>query len=181
MSSPFLSELRIFTFGFAPKGWAMCNGQVMPINQNQALFSLLGTTYGGNGTTNFALPNLQGRVPIHMGAGFTLGQNGGEEAHTLVTTEMAAHNHTMKATAAQATIAPAGRAPETGVAPAEAVTGSSGDPIPVDIYSSNTTSDLAFDASSLGDTGSSQAHENRQPFLVLNVCIALQGIFPSQN
>jgi microcystin-dependent protein len=181
MSDPFLSELRIFTFNFAPTGWAMCNGQLLPINQNQALFSLIGTFYGGNGTTNFALPNLQGRVPLHMGGEFSIGDSGGEESHTLVTSEMAVHNHTMNATAAQATVGPGGRVPGTGVAPAEAVAGSSNDPIPVDIYSSNAIPDLSFDTGSLGSTGGSEGHENRQPFLALNICIAIQGIFPSRS
>src|SRR5215475_11220376 len=93
MASPYISEIRIFSFLFAPKGWALCNGQLLAINQNQALFSLLGTTYGGNGTTNFALPNLQGRVPLHVGGAYVLGQTGGEGAHTLTVTEMPAHAH----------------------------------------------------------------------------------------
>src|ERR1700760_2356602 len=97
MSTPFMSEIRIMSFNFAPKGWALCNGQLLPINQNQALFSLLGTTYGGNGQTNFALPDLRGRTPIHMGAGFSLGERGGEEAHTLIQTELPAHNHVAQA------------------------------------------------------------------------------------
>src|SRR5579875_1703762 len=95
MAEPFLSEIRIMSFGFPPKGWALCNGQLLPINQNQALFSLLGTTYGGNGQTTFALPNLQGNVPIHMGSGFTLGQKGGEQSYTLTTSEMPAHPHSV--------------------------------------------------------------------------------------
>src|SRR5882757_353914 len=98
MAEPFLSEIKVFSFGFAPKGWAMCNGQVLPINQNQALFSLLGTTYGGDGRVTFALPNLQSRIPLHAGAGFTLGQNGGEEIHTLSVAELPGHSHLLKAT-----------------------------------------------------------------------------------
>lgn len=93
MSDPYISEIRLVSFNFAPKGWAFCDGQLLPINQNQALFSLIGTFYGGNGTTNFALPNLQGRVPIHMGNGFVIGQSAGEQAHTLTQAEMPAHNH----------------------------------------------------------------------------------------
>src|ERR1051326_5400960 len=100
MAEPFLSEIRIMSFQFAPKGWALCNGQLLPINQNQALFSLLGTTYGGNGQTTFALPDLQGRTPIHWGNGFTLGESAGEEAHTLTTAELAAHSHTLQAVGA---------------------------------------------------------------------------------
>src|ERR1700730_10475919 len=111
MSTPFLSEIRIMSFNFAPKGWAMCNGQLLPINQNQALFSLLGTTYGGDGRVNFALPNLQGLVPMHMGNGFTLGQRGGEENHRLNISEMPAHIHQMFAKALDALAGAAGRNP----------------------------------------------------------------------
>src|ERR1043165_7852521 len=103
MAEPFLSEIRIMSFGFAPKGWALCDGQLLPINQNQALFSLLGTTYGGDGRVNFALPNLQGRTPIHMGSGHTLGERGGEQAHTLSISELPQHTHVGNATSIQAT------------------------------------------------------------------------------
>jgi len=108
MAEPFLSEIRIMSFSFAPKGWALCNGQLLPINQNQALFSLLGTTYGGDGRVNFALPNLQGNVPIHMGSGFTLGQKGGEQAHTLSVAEIATHVHTSVGSSATGTLSCAG-------------------------------------------------------------------------
>src|SRR5215472_3539844 len=111
MTEPFLSEIRIMSFGFAPKGWAMCNGQLLPINQNQALFSLLGTTYGGNGQVNFALPDLRGRIPISMGAAHTLGERGGEEAHTLNISELPAHVHSFVASNTAATQGPAGRDP----------------------------------------------------------------------
>ncbi|MEK7829637.1 MAG: tail fiber protein, partial [Acidobacteriota bacterium] len=104
MAEPFLSEIRIMSFGFAPKGWALCNGQLLPINQNQALFSLLGTTYGGNGQTNFALPNLQGNTPIHVGSGHTLGERGGQQAHTLSIAELPTHTHVMNGSSANATI-----------------------------------------------------------------------------
>src|SRR5436190_22150278 len=103
MAEPFLSEIRIFSFGFAPQGWALCNGQLLPINQNQALFSLLGTTYGGDGRVNFALPNLQSRVPIHMGSGHTLGERAGEQAHTLSIAELPTHTHVAQASAAPGT------------------------------------------------------------------------------
>ena len=106
MAEPFLSEVRIFSFGFAPQGWAQCNGQLLPINQNQALFSLLGTTYGGNGQTNFGLPELRGRVPMHVGRGLTLGQRGGEEAHTLSSNEMPIHTHKASASANGPTVTP---------------------------------------------------------------------------
>src|ERR671936_688787 len=118
MAEPFLSEIRIMSFIFAPKGWALCNGQLLPINQNQALFSLLGTTYGGNGQTTFALPNLQGRVPLHVGPGYSLGQNGGEESHTLSTAEIPAHSHQMRGKNAAADINPTGRTPGPTVTPA---------------------------------------------------------------
>jgi microcystin-dependent protein len=178
MGTPYLSELRITSFGFAPKGWAAANGQLLPINQNQALFSLLGTTYGGNGTTNFALPNLQGRVPMHVGGGHVLGEIGGEQGHTLTLSEMASHSHTMNASTALATMAPAGRTPGPSVVPAQAVTGTTASPIPVDIYSSNAAPDIAFAASTIGNNGGGAAHLNVQPFLTLDICIALQGVFP---
>src|SRR5437773_5213229 len=103
MAEPFLSEIRIFSFGFPPKGWALCDGQLLPINQNQALFSLLGTTYGGDGRVNFGLPNLQGKVPIHMGSGFALGQTGGEQAHTVSISELPQHVHVWNASGSPAT------------------------------------------------------------------------------
>jgi len=170
MAEPFLSEIRIFSFNFPPKGWALCNGQLLPINQNQALFSLLGTTYGGNGQTNFALPNLRGRVPLHSGSGFTLGQAPGEESHTLMPQEMPTHNHSVNAF---------GGAPDSNAtSPTGAFYAPTADNSTL-YFSGN--ADSAMNAGVIGNTGGSQAHENRQPFLVLNFCIALQGIFPSQN
>lgn len=166
MAEPFLSEVRIFSFGFAPQGWAMCNGQLMQINQNQALFSLLGTTYGGNGTTNFALPDLRGRVTMHVGNGLVLGQKAGEEVHTLIGTEMPTHTHQARGSANGPTVTPpTGNfwASNTGFTP----------------YGS--TADTAMSTQAVGNIGGSQAHENRSPYLTLNYCIALQGIFPSQN
>jgi microcystin-dependent protein len=163
-TEPFLGQLMVVTFTFAPKGWAMCNGQLLPINQNQALFSLLGTTFGGDGRVNFALPDLRGRVPIHAGGGYTLGQRGGEETHTLILSELASHNHPLIAstnTASQAS-------------PANAYPASNG----TSAFGSQPTGALATAVSSIGG---GQAHENRPPYLVLNVVIALQGIFPSQN
>ena len=167
MAEPFLSEIRIMSFGFPPKGWALCNGQLLPINQNQALFSLLGTTFGGNGQTNFALPNLQGCVPICMGNEYALGESGGEPAHTLTLTELPTHLHAVMATS------------KTGT-----------QPVPVDAYSGVAAEQpylppdnnlVALNQGSLASVGGSQAHLNMQPFLVLNFSIALQGIFPSQN
>jgi microcystin-dependent protein len=164
MAEPFLSEIRIMSFNFAPKGWALCNGQLLPINQNQALFSLLGTTYGGNGQTNFALPNLQGSVPISFGSGFTLGQKGGEQAHTLTQQEMPTHPHTAFGSAANA----------DSPIPANNFLGGANN-----LYllpASNLTSLIP---STISNVGGSQPHQNMEPFLVLNFCIALQGIFPS--
>jgi microcystin-dependent protein len=167
MAEPFLSEIRIMSFGFPPKGWAFCNGQLLPINQNQALFSLLGTTYGGDGRVNFALPNLQTRTPIHMGAGYTLGQLGGEPAHTLSQGEMTQHFHNANAVStAGSTNLPAGNvvansAPNNNFGPAQSLN--------------------ALNPTTVTSVGGSQAHLNMQPYLVLNFCIALQGIFPSQT
>jgi microcystin-dependent protein len=168
MSQPFLSEIRIMSFGYAPRGWAMCNGQLLPINQNQALFSLLGTTYGGNGQTNFALPDLRGNVPIHTGQGFSLGQKGGEQAHTLSISELPTHTHTLSGTSTAAS-----QPVPTG---AFLATTAATDPV----YG-QPTSLVAMSATALANVGGSQAHLNMQPFLALTFCIALQGIFPSQN
>jgi microcystin-dependent protein len=165
MSEPFLSEIRIVSFTFAPKGWALCDGQLMPINQNQALFSLLGTTYGGDGRVNFGLPNLQGRTPIHMGNGHTLGERAGEQAHTLAIVELPAHTHAANATTSNA----------NQPAPGNAVLAAANN-----VYgpASGLT---ALSPSSISIVGGSQPHQNMQPYLTLNFCIALQGIFPSQN
>jgi len=171
MSTPFLSEIRIFSFNYAPKGWALCDGQLMAINQNQALFSLLGTTYGGDGRVNFALPNLKGNVPLHEGNGFSLGQRSGQAAHTLSVQEMPGHTHTLTASNDTATVA--------GPNGAYLATTSSGiGPI----YSGAAPQlNATLNAGSISNTGNSQPHENRQPYLVLNFSIALQGIFPSQT
>ena len=165
MAEPFLSEIRIMSFNFAPKGWAQCNGQLMPINQNQALFSLLGTTYGGDGRVNFALPDLRGRTPIHFGSGHTLGEKGGEQAHTISIAEMPTHTHVFSGTTADSdTPVPTGNLFGT----------------VANVYTppANFTS---LNPATIGNTGGSQAHLNMEPFLVLTFCIALQGIFPSQN
>lgn len=168
MSEPFLSEIRIMSFGFPPRGWALCNGQLLPINQNQALFSLLGTTYGGDGRQTFGLPNLQGRAPIHMGGGHTLGERGGEQAHTLSISEVPTHVHTANGSSLDGDQpAPAGNLlAGTGTA---------------QLYSGSSSNLTALLPSTVGNVGGSQAHLNMQPFLVLNFCIALQGIFPSQT
>jgi microcystin-dependent protein len=167
VAEPFLSEIRIMSFGFPPKGWALCDGQLLPINQNQALFSLLGTTYGGDGRVNFALPNLQGQVPIHMGGGHTLGERGGEQAHTLSISELPAHTHDLNGTASPGNL----------VIAAGNLLGSS----PSQLYQAPDNNAAAMHPASVTGTGGSQAHLNMQPFLVLNFSIALQGIFPSQT
>lgn len=163
MAEPFLSEIRIMSFVFAPKGWALCNGQLLPIAQNQPLFSLLGTTFGGDGRVNFALPDLRGRVPIHVGSGFTLGERGGEQAHTLSIAELPTHIHVGNATS---------------------VTATSNNPTGNVLAASNNlytapASLTSLAPSTVPNVGGSQAHLNMQPFLTLSFCIALQGIFPS--
>jgi len=163
MAEPFLSEVRIFSFVFAPKGWALCDGQLLPINQNQALFSLLGTTFGGDGRVNFGLPDLRGRVPIHVGSSHTLGERGGEQGHTLSISEIPTHTHVLSAAAANADNNDAtGR--YFGAAAA--------------LYHAPTTL-TPLTAATVSNTGGSQAHYNMQPFLTLSFGIALQGIFPS--
>jgi microcystin-dependent protein len=164
MAEPFLSEIRIMSFVFAPKGWALCNGQLLPINQNQALFSLLGTTFGGDGRVNFALPDLRGRTPIHVGSGHTLGERGGEQAHTLSIAELPTHTHVLQAS----TTAAAATNPATNVLAG------------ADIYAP-LANGVAMQPASVTNVGGSQAHLNMQPFLTLSFCIALQGIFPSPN
>jgi microcystin-dependent protein len=165
MSEPFLAEIRIFSFNFPPKGWAMCNGQLLPINQNQALFSLLGTTYGGDGRVNFALPNLQGRVPFHIGGGLVQGQSSGEAAHTLTISEMPAHTHVPVGSSNNASAA----------SPANNLWASlsGGGYLP--------TANTTMNPASILNNGGGQPHDNMSPYLVLDFCIALQGIFPSQN
>jgi microcystin-dependent protein len=167
MAEPFLSEIRIMSFGFPPKGWATCDGQLLPINQNQPLFSLLGTTYGGDGRVNFGLPNLQGRAPIHMGSGHTLGERGGEQAHTLSISEIPTHAHSLVGTSTTGSL----------IIAAGNLLGAS----PSQIYQAPDNNLAAMNPASITNVGGSQAHLNMQPFLVLNFSIALQGIFPSQN
>ena len=165
MAEPFLSEIRLFSFAFAPRGWALCNGQLLPINQNQALFALLGTTFGGDGEVNFALPDLRGRTPIHVGSGHTLGERGGEQAHTLSIAELPMHTHV-----AQASSLNANQALPTGNLLASAN----------NAYTTPTNL-ISISSTTVVNVGGSQAHLNLQPFLTLNFCIALQGIFPSPN
>lgn len=166
MSTPFIAEVKIVSFNFAPKGWALCNGQLLPINQNQALFSILGTTYGGDGRVNFGLPDLRGRVAVHTGQGFTLGERGGQEAHTVTQQEMPQHIHFQ-----QAANAAAGSVSASNTALAIA---------PDNVYgpANNLTTLIP---QTVTNVGGSQPHNNLQPYLVLNFCMALQGIFPSQT
>jgi len=166
MAEPFLAEIRIVSFGFAPKGWAQTNGQLLPINQNQGLFSLLGTTYGGDGRVNFALPDIRGRVSMHVGNGHTLGEKGGEQAHTLSINELPAHTHFAQASNNNG---------DSQLADGK-VLGVVAGRIYTDVAALTTLS-----AGTITNVGGSQAHLNMQPFLTLTYCIALQGIFPSQN
>jgi microcystin-dependent protein len=165
MSTPFMGEIRIVSFNFAPQGWAQCNGQFLPINQNQALFSLLGTMYGGNGQTTFALPDLRGQVPIHTGAGFTLGQKGGQQAHTVTVPEMPLHTHVASGTADNG----------DSVIPTANLLGAA-----ANLYGAPASLTTLIPGT-VSNAGGSQPHENMQPYLTLIFCIALQGIFPSQN
>ena len=171
--TPFLGMIVLFGFNFAPIGWAFCNGQLLPINQNQALFALLGTTYGGNGTVNFALPNLQGRVPIHFGQGaglssYLLGQAGGVESATLLINNMPAHNHTLNAVSD-----PGGTS-----VPAGAFHANTGALDP-DYKTSGTL--VAMNTAAIANNGGNQPFSIIQPYLAGNYCIALQGVFPSRN
>jgi len=171
MSEPFLSEIRIVSFAFAPRGWAQCNGQLLPINQNQALFSLLGTTFGGDGRVNFALPDLQGRTAVHPGAGVTLGEKSGAATHTLSLAELPAHDHALRASSDLAASTSA----------AGNVLGKKGR-FGKDIYvPAATPGTVALRGDAVASVGGAQAHENRQPYLALNFVIALQGIFPSRS
>lgn len=164
MATPFLGEIKMVSFNFPPKGWAFCNGQFLPINQNQALFSLMGTMYGGNGQTTFALPDLRGRAPMHVGSGYAQGQAGGQEFHTITASEMPAHTHFLQGTSltGNSTVPGGNRFAASRGQYAE-------------------SGDVAMHPESITFVGGSQPHENRMPFTVINFIVALQGIFPSQN
>jgi microcystin-dependent protein len=175
MSTPFLGEIKIISWNYAPKGWALCNGQFLPINQNQALFSLLGTSFGGNGQTTFALPDFRGRAGLHQGAGFIIGQAGGQEFHTVTQSEMAAHNHFLQASTTDADSTNI-RTPPPALTP-NILSRNQGN-----MYAPNTSGGpVAMQPATVSNVGGSQPHENRQPYLVLNFIIALVGIFPSRN
>ena len=170
MSEPFLAEIRIIGFNFAPRGWAYCDGQILPINQNQSLYSLLGTTYGGDGRSTFALPDLRSRTPIHKGDGHTLGQKGGAETVTLTAAEIAAHTHTAKASSTTGDqVTPTGRVLADVTDP---------DLLYADPAAATTT---ALRPGTVTNAGGGQAHNNMQPYLTLGFVIALRGLFPSRN
>ena len=173
----YMGTIQLFAFPFPPKNWAFCNGQLLGISQNQALFSLLGTTYGGDGRQTFALPNLQGRTLIGVPANGAMGQFGGEEAHTLLTTEMAAHNHTLMTDASTVGTSNGNVPSSSTVLGIGAGTGSAKD---VFIYNTGTPNN-AMAPQTIGTSGSSLPHENRMPYLVMNYCILLNGIFPSRS
>ena len=167
MGTPFMSEIKIISWNFAPQGWAFCNGQLLPINQNQALFSLLGTMYGGNGQTNFALPDFRGRVPVHVGPSSLQGQAAGREFHTVTVSELPAHIHMAQVNTANA---------NTGTPNGNYLAG-----VPSFAYRTDLSALTTLHPATVSNVGGSQPHENRQPFLVLNFIIALQGVFPSRN
>jgi microcystin-dependent protein len=178
---PFVAEIRIFPFNFAPKGWAFCDGQLLPISQNTALFSLLGTTYGGDGKSNFALPNLQGNVPMFYGQGpglslYSIGEEGGSPTVTILGTELPQHNHTVNATTAKGSSAdPSNNLFSEGQWSNQGTTGA------VDYYTAATTPQVVMNAFMVSPTGNSFPHNNMMPYLTLNFCIALQGVYPPRT
>ncbi len=168
MSEPFLAEIRMVGFNFAPRGWAFCDGQILPINQNQSLYSLLGTTYGGDGRTSFALPDIRSRTPIHKGDGHTLGQKGGAETVTLTAAEIAVHTHAAKASSSDAD----SRTPASDILAKGAA---------IAYTDHDASSSTALRSDTITNAGGGQAHDNMQPYTTLSYCIALQGLFPSRN
>ncbi len=167
MSTPYVGEIRLFAGNFAPVGWALCQGQLLPISENEVLFQLIGTTYGGDGQSTFSLPDLRGRVPLHQGPGFVIGQQGGVEQVTLTSAQVPSHNHSLQATAAAASAAsgPSGSL----LATASVAVYGSGDPL------------TSMAAQGLSPAGGSQPHSNMAPYNVLNYIISLFGVFPSQS
>jgi microcystin-dependent protein len=180
MSEPFLGEIKIISWNFPPKGWAFCNGALLPINQNQALFSILGTTYGGDGRINFGLPNLQGRTPFHVGNGIVLGELGGETTHTLNISELPTHNHLINVDATTVATSNTNTPASNSLLGQTIGVPSTGSNFQVSMYGSPNSNTVLAPAT-IGNTGGSQPHENMSPYLTLNFIIALQGIFPSQN
>lgn len=183
MSTAYVSEIRLMAFNFPPRGWALCNGQLMAIQQNQTLFTLIGTTYGGDGIRTFALPNLQGRSPLHFGTdtannvGYTLGQAGGEATHTLVLAEMAAHGHMLRAVDATATTGQPGNT--VALAQGLAKQGAT-QTTPANLYGAG-AADITMAGNAIAPGGGGQGHPNQQPYLTLNFCIALTGMFPRRS
>ncbi|MGA3002209.1 MAG: tail fiber protein [Verrucomicrobiota bacterium] len=178
---PFIGELRLFGFNFAPVGWALCQGQLLQISQNAALFSILGTQYGGNGTSNFGLPNLQGMVPIGQGSGpgltpFVPGQTGGQQTHTLTANEMPQHSHALNALPVRAV----NETPAAGSRPSEGVGGSRGSSFEIKTYTTNSPG-TNLNPAAVGAAGSGIAHDNMQPTLTMNWCIAMVGVFPTRS
>lgn len=174
MADPFVAEIRIFPFNFAPKGWAWCDGQLLPLSQNTALFSLLGTTYGGNGKSNFALPDLQGRAPMHPGQGpglslHDLGETGGSETVTLLESEIPAHSHALRASADSGDIFIPG--PQVSLATTQGGTA----------YNTSTSGLTPMSGNALAPAGGDAPHNNLQPYLTFYFCIALQGVFPPRG
>ncbi|MGE7113762.1 phage tail protein [Lysinibacillus sp. NPDC047702] len=165
MAEPYLGEVRLFSIHYAPRGWLSCEGQLLPINQNQALYSLLGTVYGGDGVTTFALPDLRGRVPIHVSPSLPLGKKAGEETHTLTTNEMSQHTHQVYGSSS----------PASATSPQGNVWANMGN-----LYASNTTV-VTMNSAALSTAGGGQTHNNMQPYLAVRFCIAIQGIYPSRN
>jgi microcystin-dependent protein len=170
---PFVAEIRIFPFNFAPKGWAFCDGQILPLSQNTALFSLLGTTYGGDGKSNFALPNMQGNAPMHPGQGpglslHDLGETGGSETVSLLESEIPSHTHSISASAVDGTAkSPAGSKVASGVG--------------VNMYATAPSPMVNLNGNALAPAGGDQPHNNMMPYLTLNFCIALQGVYPPRT
>lgn len=170
MSQPFIGEIRMFGGNFAPVGWAFCNGAIIPIDQNDALFNLIGTTYGGDGQTTFALPNLQSRIPVHVGPGFALGQSGGVESVTLTVSQIPAHSHVPQASTSSVS-------PPNVSSPANAVWANSS----LGQFDNTNPPDCPMDPGVCGKSGGSQPHDNMVPFLVINFILSLFGVFPSQT
>ncbi len=171
MAEPFLAEVRMVGFDFAPRGWAFCDGQILPINQNQSLYSLLGTTYGGDGRTTFALPDLRGRTPLHQDfQGHRLGERSGTETVTLTTAEIPLHSHMATASSTEGdSNSPSNALLASEVAPDLAY------------RTPETTGRTALRSGTIANTGGSQPHNNMQPYLAVNFCIAIAGLFPSRN